>query len=225
MVAAFHAHEVVSQYTVRSLRGDAAGGLLEMREVVAMDGKRVQTPEAARKALELNISTGEDRIRKKLMTTFTGFGLVDVAMDYGIMLLAFTKSGSAGMVFKPAGTSWIGTEEAIAFDWIQSSGGVLEFRGGKTTRLPLHGRIWLREKDGMPLRISAMSEHQEPKHLLRDEAAIDYVPSSFGCVTPASVVHRHYIDKELVTENLYTYAPFRRFTTDTTIRYTGEQKQ
>jgi len=86
-------------------------------------------------------------------------------------------------------------------------------------RRPMHGRIWVRQSDRVPLRISATTEHAEEKHTIRDDATIDYVLSSFGCVTPASVVHRHYVDESMLTENLYTYGPFRVFSIDTTIRF------
>jgi hypothetical protein len=123
------------------------------------------------------------------------------------------------MVLTPGGSSWIGTDEAIAYEWRQTSGGVLEFRGRTVNRRAMHGSIWVRKSDGLPLRISASVEHAEPQHRLRDDATIDYVLSSFGCVTPASVAHRHYVDDRILTENLYTYAPFRLFTAETNIQY------
>jgi len=67
--------------------------------------------------------------------------------------------------------------------------------------------------------ITASMEHDESQHHLRDDASVDYVVSSFGCVTPATVVHRHFVDDVVLTENLYIYDPFRLFTTDTDIRY------
>ena len=62
-------------------------------------------------------------------------------------------------------------------------------------------------------------EHAEAKHQLRDEATVDYAVSGFGFVTPATVVHRHIVDDQVLTENLYAYTPFRLFSTDTKIRY------
>ena len=221
----FVVSEVVSQYSIGSLRGDKSGSLLEIREIVEKDGRRVQTPEAARKALEQDIKSGETAIRKKLFRQFTDFGLVDVATDYALLLLAFTRSGLTGMELRPAASSssaWIGTDQVIAYEWRQTTGGALEFRGRTVNRRAMRGRIWVRQSDGLPLRISAIIEHDEPKHRLRDDATIDYVLSSFGCVTPASVAHRHFVDGEILTENLYTYTPFRVFTTDTQIQYSEQ---
>ena len=221
--ATYVVNEIASQYAIGSLRGDKSGSLLEIREIVAKNGKPVQTPDAARKALARDISEGSARIRKQILREFTDLGLVDVATDYGLMLLAFTKAGLAEIQLKPAESSYIGAEEVVAFEWRQTAGGLLEFRGRTMARRPMHGRIWVRRSDGVPLRISASTEHAEEKHTLRDDATIDYVLSSFGCVTPASVVHRHYVDDMMLTENLYTYGPFRLFSTETTIRFGDPQ--
>jgi hypothetical protein len=217
--ATYVVNEIASQYAIGSLRGDESGSLLEIREIVAKNGKAIKTPEAARKALARDISEGAARIRKQMLREFTDLGLVDVATDYGLMLLAFTKAGLADIKLTPAEPSYIGAEETVAFEWRQTTGGLLEFRGRTMARRAMHGRIWVRRSDGAPLRISASTQHDEEKHTLRDDATIDYVLSSFGCVTPASVVHRHYVDEKMLTENLYTYAPFRLFSTDTTIRF------
>jgi len=45
-------------------------------------------------------------------------------------------------------------------------------------------------------------------------------PRMDHCQTPAAVVHRHYVDDVLLTENLYTYQPFRSFGSETNIIYT-----
>jgi hypothetical protein len=39
-------------------------------------------------------------------------------------------------------------------------------------------------------------------------------------LTPASVVHRHSVDKQLMTENLYRYAPFKMFSAEADIKFT-----
>ena len=144
-----------------------------------------------------------------------------MATDYGLILLAFTTRALPSLQMTPAGDGFVGTEPAERLDWVQLAGGALEFRGKNVARRPLQGSIWLRRSDGMPLRICAWFEHDEPKHRLRDEASVDYVSSGLGFAVPATVVHRHYVDGQALTENLYTYGPFRVFTADTTLRYTG----
>jgi hypothetical protein len=211
--------EVVSEYALSSLKNDRSGNLLEVREVLQKNDVALQTPAAARQALSGDISAGEEHIRKKLLAGFSQLGLLDVATDYGSILLAFTRSALPLLQLQPQGHRMFGAEDAFVFTWRQSEGGLLEFRGHKTARRPMHGELWVRLSDGSPARITAAVEHPEKDHILSDEASIDFAPSRAGCVTPVSVVHRHYVDRELLTENLYTYAPFERFSAETTIRF------
>lgn len=216
--AAYMVHEIICDYGFGTLKGSRDGNLLEMREIVAMDGRPSQTPASARKALLAGIAAGEERIRKKLLSEFTGLGLVDVASDYGTILLMFTTRGQPALEISPVGDALVGTEPASVFDWRQREGGALEYRGRKVSVRPMHGRIWIAE-DGAPLRITATFEHEEPKHTLRDDAAVEYVRTVFGTAMPASVVHRHSVDNQVLTENLYCYGPFHRFQADTTIHF------
>jgi len=49
---------------------------------------------------------------------------------------------------------------------------------------------------------------------------VDYVMSSHGFLTPVSVVHRHLVDGQVMTENLYRYEPFKMFSADADIKFT-----
>jgi len=215
----FLIHDIVSQYTIGHLKGSGQTALLEFRELVSMDGNPIQTPAAARRALSEDVKSGEEQTRKRILAEFTKLGLIDVATDYGTILLAFTTVGQADLTLAHAGDAYVGAEEAYRIDWVQNSGGALEFRGRKVNLRPLRGSIWIRKTDGLPLRISASFEHAEPQHTLRDDATIDYVVSALGFPTPLTVAHRHFVDGQALTENLYTYEPFHLFTTDSKIRY------
>ena len=212
--------EVVSEYAFARLNS-RSDSLLEVREVLQKNGAPVQTSDAARRALSSDLSLREDAVRRKMLAVLSQLGLLDVATDYGSILLAFTHAGLPQLRLVPEGPRFLGVEEAFVFRWAQSEGGLLEFHGRKApTRQPLHGELWVRRSDGVPLRVSAVAAHTESTgHVLRDEAAVEFVLSAAGCPTPVTVVHRHYVDSAFLTENLYTYAPFRRFGADTTIRY------
>jgi len=58
------------------------------------------------------------------------------------------------------------------------------------------------------------------KHVIRDDATVDYVRSAHGFLTPVSVTHRHAVDGRLITENRYRYEPFKLFTSDAEIKFT-----
>jgi hypothetical protein len=220
----FFLHEVVSEYSIATLKGTSPTQLLEFRELVEKDGAPVNTPEKARRALQQDVRTGEERLRKHILEELTALGLADVATDYGLILLAFTREGLTGLEVVSGGEGFVGAEEAVAFDFRQISGGALEFRGKKVARLPMQGTLWVRRSDGVPLRISCWTEHPDGKHILRDQAMIDYGPTALGFVAPATVVHRHFVDGQALTENLYSYEPFHLFTTDTRIEYSTPKK-
>lgn len=214
--------EIVSEYSVGTLRQSDSQDLLEFRQVISVDGRAVQSAESARHALSLGVQSPDDRIRKRMLEDFAKNGLVDVATDYGLILLAFSKRGLEHMETSLAGDDLVGTAEALRISWRQTttSGGVLEFSGKQAVRRALQGTLWVRKSDGLPLRVQAWTEHAQSNQTIRDEATVDYTLSPHGFLTPASVVHRHLVGGQLMTENLYRYEPFKLFTADAEIKFT-----
>ena len=214
--------QLVSEYSVGALKDSVSGDLVEFRQVISVDGHPVQSAESARHALSLGMQSADDRLRKRMIEEFAKHGLVDIATDYGLILLAFDKRGQANMKLSLGGETHIGAERARGIFWEQTSnaGAELEFRGRTAARRPMHGTLWVREPDGLPLRIEAMAETAEHDHSFRDEATVEYILSTHGFLTPVSVHHRHLVDDRLMTENLYRYEPFRLFSADTEIKFT-----
>src|SRR5450759_2578500 len=211
--------QIISEYSVGTLKESAVQNLTELRQVISVDGRRVQSPERARHALSLGITSPDDRIRKRMLEDFASHGLVDIATDYGIFLLAFSKRGLENMKVVLAGEEQVGADAAWVLNWQQTSadGGLLEFLGNQVSRVALQGRLLVRKSDGLPLRIQSWTEHSQdatsillqtwsghPQASLRvrDEATVDYIQSAHGFLTPASVVHRHLVDGRVITENL-----------------------
>ena len=85
--------EVVSEYTIGAVGPSDSSNLLEFRQVISVDGHPLQTAEAARHALSLEMRSPDDRLRKRMLEDFARNGLADVATDYAMILLAFTKRG------------------------------------------------------------------------------------------------------------------------------------
>ncbi|MCX6626870.1 MAG: hypothetical protein NTW28_04470 [Candidatus Solibacter sp.] len=214
--------QIISEYSVGALKESAVQNLTELRQVISVDGRRVQSAERARHALSLGITSPDDRVRKRMLEDFASHGLVDIATDYGIFLLAFSKRGLENMKVAISGEEPVGADPAWVLTWQQTSpdGGVLEFLGNQASRRALQGRLLVRKSDGLPLRIHAWSEHSQAGHTIRDEATVDYVQSPHGFLTPASVVHRHMVDGQVITENLYRYEPFKMFSADAEIKFT-----
>ncbi|HWB85627.1 MAG TPA: hypothetical protein VG675_15890 [Bryobacteraceae bacterium] len=215
--------EIVSEYSVGKLRDSQSGDLLEFRQVISVDGHPVQSQEEARHALSLGLQTPDDRVRKRMIEDFAHYGLVDVATDYGIILLAFTRRGQQQLKIEYAGEAAVGGEDALALSWQQLSNasGALEFNGRQVKRYALQGTLYVRKSDSLPLRVEAWTERRQSGHPIRDEAMVDYAMTPHGFVAPVSVLHRHLVDGKMLTENQYRYAPFRLFSSDAEIKFTA----
>src|ERR1035437_5210960 len=214
--------QIVSEYSVGTLKESAVQNLTELRQVISVDGRKVQSAECARHTLSLGINSPDDRIRKRMLEDFAGHGLVDIATDYGIILLAFSKRGLENMKVVLAGEEHVGADAVWVLEWQQTSpdAGMLEFLGNQASRVALQGRLLVRQSDGLPLRIQSWSEHSQANHQIRDEATVDYIQSAHGFLVPASVIHRHMVDGQVITENLYRYEPFKMFSADAEIKFT-----
>jgi hypothetical protein len=212
--------QVVSDYSVGSLK-ESSQALVEYRQVISVDGRPVQSEQKARHALSLGLQSLDDQLRKRMLEDLAKHGLVDVATDYGLILLEFTLQGQRDLELRPAGKGQIGTDQALILAWKQTSAaaGELEFIGRQVQRHPLEGRLWVRASDGLPLRVETAAEHAQNKHQIRDEASVDYGMTSRGFLAPASVLHKHIVDGQMITENHYTYAPFKVFGADAEIKF------
>jgi hypothetical protein len=202
---------IVSEYTVAPLKDSERKELVEFRQVIAVDGHAVQSAESARHALSLGVLSAGESARKRMLEDFAKYGLVDVATDYALILLAFTNAGQESLKILPSGEDRVGTDDALTFAWTQSApgGGELSFDGKQSSRQALTGKLWVRKSDGLPLRVSVWAVRTVSGHAIRDEATIDYVMSEHGFVAPASVLHHHVVDGQVRTENLYRYGPFK----------------
>jgi hypothetical protein len=218
----YQVRQIVSEYTVGTLKETGSKDLHEFRQVVSVDGRQIQSPGTARHALSLGLRSEDDRIRKRMLEDFAKYGLVDIATDYGLILLEFTKRGLSNLAIQAGQTANIGADPAVALLWKQKSdaGGETQFTGRRVVREPLSGVLWVRESDSLPLRIEVWADYTNDRHTTRDWATVDYVPSSHGFLTPASVLHRHLIDGQVITENSYRYQPFKIFSSDADIKFT-----
>jgi hypothetical protein len=214
--------EVLSEFSFGALRSSESHDLIEFRQVFSVDGRPLQTADSALRALSQGIEAGDDRVRKRMLEQFARNGLVDIATDYALILLAFTSRGQQQMEFAPVGQGYVGTEAALTYSWKQRStqGGVVDFHGQQAVHRALQGTLWVRASDGLPLRVSAWTEYTDPaSQVIRDDATVEYIMSQHGFLTPASVVHRHLVNGEVVTENLYRYDAFKLFSTSSSIKF------
>lgn len=216
----WQAHEIISEYGFSAFRASPEA-IHELRQVVSADGREISAPEKARLHLAKAIASQDDGLKQQMLRDFQQYGLLGAAYDFGQLILLFTPGNLLNYEFIPKGDAWVGAEKAMACDFRQGGGdqALTLFEGKKAIRIPLAGTIWFRSSDWLPLRISLVTERVEKKATLRDEATVDYVAGRSGGLVPASIIHRQFVNDEIVVQNHFAYSSFRRFSVDSTIEY------
>lgn len=216
----YRTREIVSEYGYSSLQ-DAPASLQEFRQVVRVDGRKVQAPEKARTTLSFALNSQRDQEKKKMLQNFEKYGLNGAAADFGQVILLFTKRQLADYAFAPAGLARLGADEAIVLSFRQTGGSesLTVFSGRQALRQKLLGQVWLRRQDFLPLRITLVTVRYEGNQQVHTEASVDYARSPHGIVVPASVVYKETVAGELLSENIFRYSAFRRFGADSEVKF------
>jgi hypothetical protein len=216
----YRTRQIISEYSLGAFQ-TAPGALHEFRKVVSVDGKEVSAARAARQALSLGLRSPSDRDRKRMLEEFQKHGLQGAVVDFGPLLLLFTKSQADHYRFQLRGRGHIGAEPVVVMSYEQVAGdeALLVFQGRQIIREQMQGQIFIRPSDNMPLRVTMNANRTQGSHQLREEASVDYVPNPHGCLTPVSVVHRSYYDDTLTVEDVFHYTPFKKFEADTEIQF------
>jgi hypothetical protein len=199
--------EIVSYYGFAAFH-DSPEALHEFREVTAVDGSPAPGAENARRRLEALLESGDDRPKQASLANFEKNALDGTATDFGQLILLFTRGNQSKYSFEMNGTAMVGADRALVIRFEQRAGNesLHISEGRKRIRKPLEGQLWVREGDYAPLRISLTARRREAKVEIRDEASVDYAPSAAGCVLPASVVYRQFLNDQLRVENVYQYS-------------------
>ncbi len=212
--------EVVSEYSFGALK-DAPESLHEFRQVTTVDGQAVSSAAAARHSLALGLASSDDHARKRMLEDFQKYGLTTAVVDFGPLLLLFTKREAANYRFELAGDDRIGADQVkiVAYTQVAGPDRMLVFQGHRAIHQPIAGRIYARVPDGLPLRITIVESRQTGKGLFRDEAIVDYTLNANGFVAPAAVTHRGFAAGQLIVEDEFRYAPFKKFGADAAIKF------
>src|SRR5258708_31774135 len=83
--------DIVSYYAISSFRSSPEA-LHEFRQVVSVDGKPVVPEATALEKLRATLASPDDRSRKVLQADFDKTGLAIAAVDFGQLILLFTKT-------------------------------------------------------------------------------------------------------------------------------------
>src|SRR5207302_510244 len=137
----FQTHQVVSEFSFGQV-GDARG-FHEVRRILSIDDEPV-TGEA-RHALSAGMQSAEDEAKKKLLEDLEHAQLQGSAVDFGPMMLMFTKAKQSDFEFVPADRKTVDSGAVFVLRYRQIAGdaGVTEFRDRAQNRQPFSGEIWL----------------------------------------------------------------------------------
>ena len=216
--------EIVSEYSFGTLK-ESPGPLHEFRKIVSVDGKTISTAAAARHSLGLGLASADDHARKRMLEDFQKYGLTTAVVDFGPLLLLFTKRQEGNYHFELAGNDRIGADQVKIVSYTQISGPdrMLVFQGHRAIHQPIQGRIYARVPDGLPLRITIVESRETGKNIFRDEAVVDYAPNAQGFLAPAAVTHRGFAGDQLLVEDEFHYTTFRKFGAEAAIKFDVEQ--
>jgi len=208
-------HEIVSKYAFALLGRQ----IHELRQVVSVDGKRVAGETQAQDALAKLITANDEQRKRRALEQLEKYGLRGGATDFGQILLLFSRRSVERYEFTAVGPRLMGTVATQVFHYQQLDGpqALTVYRGnsgaGAATprRLSVQGEIWVREADGLPVRITMTATDTNTDKSLREEATVDYAMSEFGALLPVETTQRELHSGEEAAENKFTYSDFHRF--------------
>lgn len=219
----FDVRTIVCEYGYSAFQ-DSPHSLHEFRQVISVDGRKVNSVEKARRSLTLGLHSKDDQTKKRMLRDFEKHGLTGAVNDFGQLILLFSKRQIRNYQFAPAGESEIGSETMtlVSFRQITGPEALTIFQGRRAVRRNLQGQVWFRRYDRLPVRITLVSEWLNEDEPMRDEATVDYASSPHGVLLPVSVTHRELVSRLLVTENVFRYSAFRTFGVETEIKFEEE---
>jgi hypothetical protein len=206
----FKDREIVSYYALGNFRATPEA-LHEFRQVVLVDGKPIIPEGKALQRFRTILMGNDDRAKTELQQDFEQANLAVAATDFGQLILLFTKANLAKYIFERDTPALIGADRTLVIKFRQSTGQEALRIGepGKQVKQPLSGKLWVRESDYQPLRITLTATRHLESDEIRDDATVDYAPTAAGAVLPASVVYRRYVDNDLKVENVSQYSDWQ----------------
>lgn len=217
----YEERKIVSEYGFSTLE-EAPEAVLEFRQIISVDGRKVADYRSARRTLTLGITNPDDRAKKRMLRRFEKHGLDGAAAtDFGQMLLLFRRRNLERYQFRIAGSGLIGADETIQIAFAQRTGpdSLTVFEGRNAVHIPLSGVIHVRQRDFVPIRIDFRSEQPDEKYTYTHESTVDYYSSARGLLLPVSVTYRKLVDGELVVENKAQYSDYQMFTVEAEVEF------
>jgi hypothetical protein len=220
LLPAWQERDVISEYGFAAL-GDSRQELHEMRRVIAVDGRIVEDEKRAQDSLARLVTAGDDQRRRLALKQLEKYGLRGAAVDFGQLLLLFSRRGVERYEFTFSSSRPVGDLPALVFRYKQLDGpeAMTVFEGDKPLRLRVEGEVWVRADNYAPLRITLAARQGESGEGLREEATVQYAMSAYGVVLPAAVEQREFHGGQVTSENKFAYTNFHKFQTSTEVKF------
>lgn len=213
--------DLVSEYGYAALSGES-GSIHELRQVVSVDGRKVEETKKAQAALAKAITASDDMRKKDAMKQLEKYGLTGGVTDFGQILLLFGRREIERYEFSYKNAMMIGYDRALVFTFKQLDGPeALTFidKNEHIQRLKLEGEIRVRSTNYVPLQITLRTQQGEGPASIREEAAVSYAMSPFGALLPVSVEHRELRGGKVVAENRFSYSDFHKFSASSDVKF------
>ena len=215
--------DLVSEYGFSAFASQS-GAIHELRQVVSVDGKKIEDTKKAQEALAKAVTATDDAAKKEVLKQFEKYGLVGAVTDFGQLLLLFTRRQIEQYEFTSKGSMMIGYDRALVFTYKQIDGPEAltlfeENKGDKVNRLRIGGEIRVRASDDVPLQITLIAQQGDAPNVLREEAAVTYAMSPFGALLPVSTEHRELRGGKVVSENRFSYSGFHKFGASSDLKF------
>ncbi|MFN7919346.1 MAG: hypothetical protein U0Q16_04570 [Bryobacteraceae bacterium] len=216
--------EVVSEYGWAAMKEQPAN-LIEFRQVVSVDGKQVRKEEKARLALAMNMTSEDDRQRKRMLQDLEKHGMVGAATDFSQDILLFRRASLSNYGFRVMGPGKIGSTPTIVVEFLQKGGDETArvFAGRDMQRIKLGGEIQVRERDLLPMRISLRIPTKEDGLTVLHTGEIDYYQSRYGMLLPSAVRYKKLEGETILVENFAFYKEYKMFQVETDIKFTPDE--
>ena len=183
----------------------------EIRQVLIVDKETLTKEFEGRRSFRKALLSRDDEAKGYLSNGFGAEVLSGIATDMGQMVLLFDRDSIKNFAFEYDRDETIAGIATMVIRYTQKRGkeGVRIDEGGKKTKEPLKGWLWVRLPDFLPLRITMISAHSEKKHDIREEAEVDYAEYPNGALLPAAVIHRRWDTDILAAEDDFRYSEWQ----------------
>ncbi len=200
--------QIVSLYALAPITRRAES-LFEFRQVLSVDGKPAGDPAKLRQQF-LDALTSEDSKRlRRLRDNFENQAMSGVIIDFGQLILLFTRPGQKQYSYELKPPEHIGALTAVPIDFTQKTGSQglhISEPGHDQEDTPLHGQIMVSPADGAVLQIRLLADRKLDSHQIHDEAQVDYTRIAPHALVPVSVVHRRTEDGNTLYHDVFTYS-------------------